>query len=120
MTPTVIRDSGEVVTMVIGSPGGPRIITSVLEVILRVLVYGQSLEAAIHAPRVHQQWKPERTDLEPGWASGAIEALEGRGHEIRVRDSKWASVQGIRVKIGGRPIAVSDPRRGGSGAVQDD
>jgi gamma-glutamyltranspeptidase / glutathione hydrolase len=118
MTPTVIRDAGEVVTMVIGSPGGPRIITSVLEVILRVLVHDQVLSVAIAAPRVHQQWKPQRTELEPGWHSGAIDSLEGRGHEILLRESKWASVQGIRVKIGGRPVAASDPRRGGSAQVQ--
>jgi len=120
MTPTVIRDAGEAVTMVIGSPGGPRIITSVLEVILRTLVHGQSLEDAIAAPRVHQQWRPIRTDLEPGWQADALEALTGRGHELRLRDSTWASVQGIRTAIGGRPEAVSDPRRGGVGAVQGD
>jgi len=118
MTPTVIRDAGEVVTMVIGSPGGPRIITSVLEVILRVLVHDQDLAAAIAAPRLHQQWKPERTDLEPGWHSGSVDSLEGRGHEIRLRESQWASVQGILVKIGGRPIAASDPRRAGTAQVQ--
>lgn len=119
MTPTVIRDAGEAVTMVIGSPGGPRIITSVLEVILRTLVHGQSLEEAIASPRVHQQWRPVTTDLEPGWQADGLEALRGRGHELVVRDSRWASVQAIRTAIGGRPEAVSDPRRGGTGAVQD-
>jgi gamma-glutamyltranspeptidase/glutathione hydrolase len=120
MTPTVIRDAGEAVTMVIGSPGGPRIITSVLEVILRTLVHGQSLEDAIAAPRVHQQWRPITTDFEPGWQADAMESLTGRGHELRQRDRTWASVQGIRTSIGGRPEAISDSRRGGTGSVQDE
>lgn len=120
MTPTVIRDAGEAVTMVIGSPGGPRIITSVLEVILRTLVHEQELREAIAAPRIHQQWSPERTDLEPGWRADALQSLRGRGHELRQREITWASVQAIRTKIGGRPEAVSDPRRGGTGRVQGD
>jgi gamma-glutamyltranspeptidase/glutathione hydrolase len=120
MTPTVIRDGGEVVTMVIGSPGGPRIITSVLEVVLRTLVYGQGLAEAIAAPRVHQQWRPLTTDLEPGWEAGALQALEGRGQGLVQREIRWASVQAIRTEIGGRPEAASDPRRGGVGRVQDE
>ena len=119
MTPTVVRDGGEVVTMVIGSPGGPRIITAVLEVMLRTLVHGQGLAEAIAAPRVHQQWRPERTFVEPGWEAGALEALEDRGHELERAERRWASVQGIRTAIGGRPEAVSDPRRGGTARVQD-
>lgn len=119
MTPTVIRDQGEVVTMVIGSPGGPRIITSVIEVILRTLVHGQGLQEAVNAPRLHQQWRPVSTDFEPGWEPDALEALRGRGHEVVQRDIQWASVQAIRTAIGGLPQVASDPRRGGTGRVQD-
>ena len=119
MTPTVIRDGGEVVTMVIGSPGGPRIISAVIEVVLRTLVHGQGLAEAIAAPRVHQQWRPIATFVEPGWEAGALEVLEGRGHELDRKDTRWASVQAIRTQVGGRPEAASDPRRGGTGRVQE-
>ena len=119
MTPTVIRDQGEVVTMVIGSPGGPRIITAVIEVILRTLVHGQALQVAVDAPRLHQQWRPLRTDFEPGWEPDALPALEARGHEVRQRDIRWASVQAIRTQVGGLPEVASDPRRGGTGRVQE-
>jgi gamma-glutamyltranspeptidase / glutathione hydrolase len=118
MTPTVIRDQGEVVTMVIGSPGGPRIITSVIEVILRTLVHNQDIQTAVNAPRLHQQWSPVSTDFEPGWEADALPALRGRGHEVVQRDFQWASVQAIRTQIGGRPVVASDPRRGGTGRVQ--
>ncbi len=121
MTPTVIREGGGRVSLVIGSPGGPRIITAVMQVILRVLVYEQSLEDAITAPRLHQQWKPEWTRLEGGWPASVLETLESQhGQELRVEPkSTFGSVQGIRVLSNRELEAVSDPRRGGRAVVQD-
>ena len=120
MTPTVVREGGGRVSLVIGSPGGPRIITSVLQVLLRHLVYEQDLKTAIEAPRLHQQWKPEWTRFEGGWSSPLLEALENQhAQEIRLQvDAKYGSVQGIHIPESGVPVAVSDPRRGGTGAVQ--
>jgi gamma-glutamyltranspeptidase/glutathione hydrolase len=69
MSPTVVRNGAGQVALVIGAPGGPRIITSVAQVILRVLGYGQSLKEAVGAPRLHQQWVPATTLLEPAWAT---------------------------------------------------
>jgi gamma-glutamyltranspeptidase/glutathione hydrolase len=114
MTPTVVRDGGKVVRMVLGSPGGPRIVTAVLQVILRTEVYGETLEEAVAAPRLHQQWNPARTVVEPGWDPLLLETLRGRGHEIEEGASFFASVQAIRVDVGAEPIGASDPRRGGS------
>ncbi|MDF1838979.1 MAG: gamma-glutamyltransferase [Planctomycetota bacterium] len=121
MTPTVIREGGGRVSLVIGSPGGPRIITSVIQVILRVLVYEQTLEDAISAPRLHQQWKPEWTRMEGGWPASLLETMENQhGQELRVEpDNKFGSVQAILIPDTRVPEAVSDPRRGGRAAVQD-
>jgi len=114
MTPTVVRDGGQVVRMVLGSPGGPRIITSVLQVLLRTEVYGQSLEEAVRAPRLHQQWNPSLTRFEPGWDPLVLSGLRNRAHDVREEEGRWSSVQAIRVEVGGEPVGVSDPRRGGT------
>jgi gamma-glutamyltranspeptidase/glutathione hydrolase len=113
MTPLVVRESGEVVRLVLGSRGGPRIITSLLEVLLRVEVYGQSLQEAVAAPRLHQQWSPPETELEPGWPPYVLQ-LRNRGHVLVQQDETWGSVQAIAVEVGGEPVGVSDPRSGGS------
>ncbi len=120
MTPTVVRRSDGAVRLVLGAPGGPRIITAVFQVLLRVLVFDQSIEDAIKAPRLHQQWKPVETLLEEGWPLSLVEAITNRhGQEVRVvPEGSFASVQGITVDADGSVEAYSDPRRGGIGAVE--
>ncbi len=116
MTPTVLRDGGNVVTMVVGARGGPRIISAVIEVILRCEVYGQSVEDAVRAPRVHQQWKPSWTRIEAGWDAVLLQDLRNRGQELRELKG-GASVQAIRLdEPGGEPMGFSDPRSGGAAA----
>jgi len=89
--------------------------------LLRVLVLGESLEAAVKAPRLHQQWNPPETSFEREFDPRIIESLERRfGHPVKRVDRKFGSVQAIHLEGAGQlPIAVSDPRRGGSGAVTD-
>ena len=118
MTPAILREPGGAVTMVIGSPGGPRIITAVLEVILRAEVYGQSIAEAVEAPRLHQQWKPEQTFFEPGWDPELLDGLRARGHLVEEGTRRWASVQAIQLAPGGQPQGASDSRRGGSALAQ--
>ncbi len=119
MTPTVVRDGGYAVTMVLGSPGGPRIITSVFGVLVRTLLLGQDLESAVRAPRLHQQWRPVHTEFEPGWDAALVDQLRTRrGHDVHTTDWRWGSVQAIALPIGGEPIGFSDPRRGGSAQAQ--
>ncbi|MSR61471.1 MAG: gamma-glutamyltransferase [Planctomycetes bacterium] len=113
MTPVIVRDGGQVVKYVLGSPGGPRIITTVLEVLLRTVVYGQDLASAVAAPRLHQQWRPRSTKVEPGWSELLMQGLKNRGHELEL-EGAWGSVQAIAVEVGGEPQGVSDPRSGGS------
>ena len=129
MSPTIIRDDEGRVRVVIGAPGGPRIITAVTQVVLRLLVLGQDLVGAVAAPRLHQQWRPEATRFEGGWAPALIEELEERGHPVSVEpNASFASVQAIRVSYPersvleegadiGRVEVASDPRRGGVGGV---
>jgi gamma-glutamyltranspeptidase/glutathione hydrolase len=113
MTPTVVRESGQVVRLVLGSPGGPRIITSVLGVLLRTIVFGQEIRAAVAAPRIHQQWSPSVTQVEPGWDELLLQGLKDKGHGLEP-DAPWGSVQAIAVEVGGEPVGASDPRSGGS------
>ena len=114
MTPTVLREGGQTVRMVLGSPGGPKIISSVIEVILRTEVYGQSLADAVRAPRLHQQWSPSETLVEPGFDPRLLQDLQNRNHTVRVLSERFGSVQAIRTEAGGAPVGASDPRRGGA------
>lgn len=120
MTPTVVRDGGHANVIVLGSPGGPRIISAVLQVLLRRLVLEQSPSDAVAAPRLHQQWSPPATSFEPGFDPEIIGALENRrGHRVTIADGRFASVQAIFLREpGAEPVAVSDPRRGGASGVQ--
>jgi gamma-glutamyltranspeptidase/glutathione hydrolase len=119
MTPAVVRNGGNAVTAVIGSPGGPRIITAVIQVLLRTEVYGQDLRAAVAAPRVHQQWNPARTFVEDDFPPLILQRLRDRGHELEVSPRRLGSVQAIQLEIGGEPVGASDPRRGGNVGATD-
>lgn len=122
MTPTVVRSPDGRPELVLGSPGGPRIITSVMQVVLRVIVLDQSLRDAVDAPRLHQQWSPEATWFEAnfhgGWDPVMLAALEARGHPVELVDRRLGSVQAVHVDAQGRVTAYSDPRRGGAAGVE--
>ena len=122
MSPTVVRDSGGRVKLVVGSPGGPRIISSTLQVILRVFVLGQDLGPAVRAPRLHQQWSPSTTrfesEVDGGWDPDLLRALQARGHELELAEGGFGSVQAILVGADGEVQASSDPRRGGAAGMQ--
>lgn len=120
MCPVVVRSQNGDVELVLGAPGGPRIITAVTQVLLRVLAYDQNLVEAIRAPRIHQQWRPEATRFEEGWDEALLrdlEALHGQPIQQPTR-AVFGSVQGIRVLGDGTVRALSDPRRGGSAGYE--
>src|SRR5262245_44772103 len=81
MTPTIVTKNGRPV-IVTGSPGGSRIITSVLQVIVNVIDRGMDAAEAVSAPRIHHQWSPDRVLVEQGLPNEALTALEGRGHKL--------------------------------------
>ena len=114
MTPTIIfKDNKPYV--VVGSPGGSRIITTVLQVIMNVIDHDMGIAAAVNAPRIHHQWLPDRLQLEPGFSPDTIKLLKGFGQNV-VESQTMGSVQSIMYKDG-YFFGVSDPRRPGAGTV---
>ncbi len=105
MTPTIVTKDGKLV-MVVGSPGGSRIITITLEAIVNVIDHGMTIQEAIDAPRIHQQWMPDVVYLERQALSPDTRALlESRGY--RFRDAGyWGVAEGILV--GGPSLAGHD------------
>ncbi len=135
MTPTIVL-RGDSLAYVLGSPGGPRIITSVFQVLAGMIDFGLDPQAAVDAPRVHHQWRPDTLWVERlGFAEDVLDALRRMGHRVSERGS-MGSVQVIAVSHGshgclsaraaevfsatGRRMAegrvflgASDPRRNG-------
>ncbi len=114
MSPTLVSKDGKVV-MALGAPGGPRIITGVLQTIYRVLAQDFDMEQAIHAPRVHHQFKPDVVYIdEKKLPPLSIQALEKLGHKV---ETSWgARVNGVRVNSKGFLEAAFDYRsEGGAG-----
>jgi gamma-glutamyltranspeptidase/glutathione hydrolase len=81
MSPTIVLKDGKPV-IVTGSPGGSRIITAVLQVIVNAIDFHMDIGAAVTAPRLHNQWQPDRTYAEPGFDPAVLDALRARGHTI--------------------------------------
>ena len=85
MTPTIIEKDGELF-MVVGTPGGSTIITSVLQVFLNVAEYDMTIEEAVNAKRFHHQWLPDKVFVEKGFNNKPLEKLLKLGHEIETRE----------------------------------
>ena len=115
MTPSIVLDPQGQLYLVVGTPGGPTIITQVYHVISNVIDHGMSLADAVAAPRMHHQALPDAIRLERnGFQPGAIAALEALGHTLEYR-GRWGDVEAIiRTPTGWQ--GVSDPRLGGGGA----
>ncbi len=86
MSPTIVLKHGNL-WLVLGSPGGPTIITTVANILLGVEDYGLDIQAAVDAPRFHQQWMPDRLFLEPDrFSPDTVRLLEKAGYRIIPRD----------------------------------
>ncbi|EJL48673.1 gamma-glutamyltranspeptidase [Rhizobium sp. CF122] len=111
MSPTIVTKNGKPF-MVIGSPGGSRIITITLEAILNVIDFGMDISQAVNAPRIHHQWQPDKIYLEPYTLSpDTIRALIAMGHTLDDGSGppQWGQAAGILV--GGKSLA--DIEKGG-------
>jgi gamma-glutamyltranspeptidase / glutathione hydrolase len=110
MTPTIVLREGRP-WLVLGSPGGSRIITAVLQVLVNVIDFGLDLETAVRAPRIHQQWSPPETGCEPLAVAPEVAAgLRARGLTLKPRGDV-GNVQAILVDPRtGERTGVSDPR----------
>ena len=80
--------------LIVGSMGGPRIITSVVLTLLNALDFGMNLQEAVDAPRIHQQWMPDVLYVEPEHPYDVLTALRQRGHNVRSQP-RWAAVTAI-------------------------
>jgi gamma-glutamyltranspeptidase/glutathione hydrolase len=95
MTPTIITKDGKLY-LVVGSPGGPTIINSVLEVILNVIDFGMNAQQAVDQTRIHHQWMPDSLSVESTASPDTIELLKQRGHSVRLTNS-IGEVAAIRI-----------------------
>ena len=114
MTPTIIFKDQKPY-MVFGSPGGSRIITTVLQVALNVMEHEMNIAQAVHSPRMHHQWLPEILMLEKGFGSDTEKLLKSKGYKL-YQSSTMGSVQAI-VKEGNYFYGSADPRRPSAGVA---
>jgi gamma-glutamyltranspeptidase/glutathione hydrolase len=114
MTPTIVLKDGKPV-LVTGSPGGSRIISTVLQVIVDVLDYNMDVEAAVSAPRLHHQWLPDEVRVEHGFSEEVIAGLRARGHTV-VAPMGQTSANSIAVTPAGF-FGAPDPRTRGAEAA---
>ncbi|HEY0079767.1 MAG TPA: gamma-glutamyltransferase [Pyrinomonadaceae bacterium] len=118
MTPTFVLRRDGTFWFAVGSPGGPTIINTVLQVITNVIDYEMNIQQAIDAPRIHHQWLPDEIVYEPyGMSADTFRALETRGHKFNARPRYMGDAHGIMVeeKTGVR-LGASDPRNDGAPA----
>jgi gamma-glutamyltranspeptidase/glutathione hydrolase len=109
MTPTIVlRDAR--LALVLGSPGGPTIINTVLHVLTNVVDLRMSLPEAVGAPRIHHQWMPDRISYESGIAPSRVAALRSMGHIFADKPARIGDVQAIAIDERGARTAVADPR----------
>jgi gamma-glutamyltranspeptidase/glutathione hydrolase len=111
MSPTIVLKDGKPV-LITGSPGGSRIITAVLQVIVNSLDFGMTIDQAVSAPRLHQQWLPESVLVEPGFDPALLADLAARGHNI-VPVRPGTSANSIAVTKDGI-VGAADPRTRGA------
>ncbi|MCE9853603.1 gamma-glutamyltransferase [Shewanella chilikensis] len=114
MSPTMIMKDGQPF-LVTGSPGGARIITTVLQIIMNVIDHDLNIAEASFAPRMHHQWLPDEIRVERSLNGDTIALLEAMGHQVKVKSS-MGSTQSIMVTEEGK-FGASDPRRAGSEAA---
>jgi gamma-glutamyltranspeptidase / glutathione hydrolase len=114
MTPTIVLKDGKPF-LVTGSPGGSRITTTVLQVIVNVIDCGQDIAGAVSAPRIHNQWLPDQVYAEPGVPDAVVTLLRARGDKV-VPQRPFTSANSIMITPDGF-AGAADPREGGALAV---
>ncbi|KQR50376.1 gamma-glutamyltransferase [Acidovorax sp. Leaf160] len=107
MTPTMVLKDGKPV-LVTGSPGGARIITTVLQTVVNVIDFGMNPAEAASTPRVHHQWTPDELRIEKGLSPDTIALLKARGHNVQLKAS-MGRTQTIQLR-GDAMYGYSDPR----------
>jgi gamma-glutamyltranspeptidase/glutathione hydrolase len=119
MTPTIVEanEGGSRPLLVLGSPGGSTIITSVAQVLINFVDHGMSLQEAVDAPRFHHQWQPDRLTHEAGAFPRDTERdLRARGHRLELRARGLGNVNAVATDADGAWLGAADPRRQGAAA----
>lgn len=111
MSPTLVFKDGAFY-LATGSPGGSRIITTTLQIIMNVVDHKMNIAEATAAPRIHNQWLPDEIRIEEGLSPDTIRLLEQRGHKVEVKNA-MGSTQSI-MAVDGILAGASDPRRPGA------
>lgn len=115
MTPTILAREGKFF-LAVGAPGGSRITTAVLQVILNVVDFGMNAQEAVDFPRFHHQWQPDKLFLEPGFSPDTVALLKARGHDVDYRPGNVAAVVELIVNDKGWLQGAADGRRPGKAA----
>ncbi|HKT70279.1 MAG TPA: gamma-glutamyltransferase, partial [Terriglobales bacterium] len=116
MTPTIVLKNGKLF-LVLGSPGGPRIITTVANILMGVVDYGMNIQEAVDAPRFHHQWLPDMVYLEKGFSPDTIKLLQQMGHKATVEDY-WSDGECIAIDpASGERLGATDERNVNGAAI---
>ena len=114
MMPSILLRDNKL-SFVTGSPGGPTIISVTLLSILNWMRLGMGAQAAIDAPRFHQQWMPDEVALEPTVSESVVQNLESRGYHIAKNRPWLGEIEAIGIDpASGERLGAADPRRGGA------
>ena len=110
MTPTIIEKDGKL-SMILGSPGGPTIITSVLQTILNVYLFGDNINESVNQPRFYHLWLPDKIYLEKGaFDSQTVDSLKSLGYVINKKFSSIGRVDAIYIDKTNKIFTAADPR----------
>jgi gamma-glutamyltranspeptidase/glutathione hydrolase len=114
MTPTIVLKDGKLF-LVLGSPGGPTIITTVANVLMGVVDYGMNIQEAVNAPRFHNQYLPDLIMLEKfGISPDTVRILDSMGHKIKDDREFWGDAECIAIDLAtGERLGASDGRNNG-------
>ncbi len=116
MTPTIVNKDGQV-WLVTGSPGGARIITTVLQVVMNMIDHDMNVAEASAAPRIHHQWLPDQLRIEEGISVDTQRALQAKGHVLSLEEVMGSTQSVMRDPETGFLLGASDPRRAGAATV---
>lgn len=108
MSPTIVAKNGKT-WLVTGSPGGSRIITTVLQMVVNSIDFGMNIAEATTAPRFHHQWLPDQLRVEKGFSPDTLKLLEAKGQHVKVLPA-MGSTQSIMIGPDGTLYGASDPR----------
>jgi len=120
MTPTIVLKDGKLF-LVLGSPGGARIPTTIANILMAVVDYGMNIQEAVNTPRFHHQWLPDQVSVEQWFSPDAIKSLKQMGHKIEIGETikgewtpYWSDGECIAIDLSsGERLGASDGRHNG-------